>query len=216
MNPVDAGLIDLQQTDLNRYTWSSYPAQAGAPSNRPQWLAAERLMNSFGIADDSISGRRAFIAYVTERGLSLQLKNFSKDDAREWSMMERGWVHGCAEFREAMIALLEEQGPAPRAEAGGQQRDIGASAGQKALEKGLTVLRLERNDLIQLKKVDERKLLLAGWLRSYFPVSTRWCTEQPHMGHPSTNTRAWNFHQNPPQKWRAAKKKLVNIVDFFG
>ena len=74
LNPVDAGLLDLQRKDLSEYPWSSFSSQIGAPSKRPDWLQAERLISSCGIGVDTVAGRRAFAAYLKERGLSLQLK----------------------------------------------------------------------------------------------------------------------------------------------
>ena len=216
LNPVDAGLVDLQKDELDRYPWSSFQAQRSAPSKRPDWLVAGRLFSSFGIGADSVVGRRAFAAYVQERGLSLQLKKLSKEEAGAWRKMERGWVHGGAEFRKAMIAFLEEEGAANRAEAGDQKRDIGEAAAGQALDKGLAVFELKKSALRDLKKGDPRKLLLAGWLRSHFPVSTKWCAEALHMGHPSTNTRAWNFYQEPPRCWEPYKKKLLKIMELFG
>ena len=215
LNPVDAGRIDLQNEALKEYRWSSYPSMIVAPSKRPEWLAAERLMSSFGIGTDSRAGRRAFAAYVHERGLSLQLKEMSKVDSKEWRLMERGWVHGCADFRTAMLKLLKEGGQTV-SEASDQQRDIAQSAADKALDAGLESLNLDRDDLLSLKKGDERKLLLCGWLRNHFPVSTKWCCDTLCMGHTSTATRALHFYENPPRGWGKAKARLVKILDLFG
>ncbi len=216
LNPVDAGVLDLQEQRLKAYPWSSYPLMVGSPSKRPAWLIADRLLSSCGIAADSIAGRRAFAAYLKERGLSLQLKNMSKQDRWDWRAMERGWVHGRSDFREAMIALLEEHGQTSHVEAGAQKRDISQSKALRALEQGLQVLGLSRSELEQLKKGDERKLILGGWLRVHYPVSTKWCSEQLCMGHISTNTRAWNFYRNPPVRWKSEKKKLDKIIELFG
>lgn len=213
LNPVDAGLIDLRKRGLETHTWSSYPAQVGAPSKRPNWLQAQRLLNSLGIDTDGVAGRRAFAAKMKERGLSVQLKNMDEKDALAWKRMERGWVHGCHAFREEMVKLLEEggekKGPAPIAD---QRRDISQHAADQALRKGLKVLKLSRKTLVALKKQDERKLLLAGWLRAHFEVSAAWCAEQLHMGHASIITKAWHFYQDPPKDFRRVHQLLNEIL----
>jgi putative transposase len=214
LNPVDSGIIDLQQHDLKAYPWSSYPAQVGAPSKRPAWLHTRRLFSSLEIGSDGMAGRRAFAACLEERGLSLQLKHMDQVEAEEWRRMERGWVHGRAEFREAMIKLLAEgtgrQVPAPEAD---QRRDISQRAAQQALTEGLSALNLSRPSLTDLKKQDERKLLLAGWLRAHFEVSAAWCAEQLYMGHVSTITKGWHFYQNPPRSWLKNRKRLDAILE---
>jgi len=216
LNPLDAGVLNLQKQSLKAYPWSSYPLMLGSPSNRPTWFIANRLLSSCGIAAGSTAGRRAFAAYLKERGLSLQLKNMSKQDRQEWRAMEKGWGHGRSDFREAMIALLEEHGLTSHVEAGAQKQDISQSKALRALEQGLQILGLSRSELEPLKKGDERKYLLAGWLRVHNPVSTQWYSEQLRLGHISTNTRAWNFYRNPPVRWRREKVKLDKIIELFG
>ena len=216
LNPVDAGIVNLQQQNLEDYLWSSYPAYLRPPSQRPKWLHTHRLSRSCGIGSESRAGRRVFSAFVTERGLSLQLKNLSKEEAHEWSQMERGWVHGRAEFREAMVVLLKEQGKITRSIAGDQRRDIGASHAHVASDQALAMLGLRATELASLRKGDERKLLIAGWLRVHFQISAKWCADNLVMGHVSTVTRAREFYRHPPKKWGADKKKLDRILDLLG
>ena len=85
-----------------------------------------------------------------------------------------------------------------------------------AMEAGLESLNLDRVDLLSSKKGDERKLLLCGWLRNHFPVSTKWCCDTLCMGHTSTATRALHFCENPPRGWGKAKARLVKMLDLFG
>lgn len=212
LNPVDAGLVDLQQDDkgLSAWPWSSYPAQAGAPSGRPEWLVTERLFRSLGIYSDSPAGRRAFAAKLKARGLALQLKRLSEEEQAEWKAMEQGWVHGCEVFREAMVKLLDEQkgATARKGPPGQQRRDIGAQQALKALHQAMHLMGVQPGDLQQLRKGDPRKLLLAGWIRRHYPVSAQWCAKQLHMGHPSTITRAWHFYENPPDAWKKQQSVL--------
>jgi len=212
LNPVDSGMIDLQKESLDRYSWSAYQSYLLPPSKRPVWLKTDRLMKSVGIGKDSAAGRKAFGAYVKERGLSLQLNRLTPDDESEWKSMERGWVHGGAEFKEAMIKLLKDQDPLHKAPSGLQHRDVGEQEALSTLSRGMRVLGLSIDQLQTLKKCDERKLLLAGWIRHYFPVRSAWCSEYLVMGHVSSVTKAWNFYENPPETWMKDKEKLRKIL----
>ncbi len=216
LNPVEAGLIDLRKKNLEAYPWTSYASCLKSPAKRPQWLETKRLMRSFGIGSDSTSGRRAFAAYVKERGLSLQLKKLDSGEQREWKSMERGWVHGSAAFREAMIKLLKEQSKAERSIPGDQRRDIGESEAMSALHKGMEALGLVPGKLDKLRKRDESKLLLAGWLRRHFPVSAKWCSGQLAMGQATSITKVWYFYENPPRKWKKQKMALDQILKKLG
>ena len=212
LNPVDAGLIDLRQKNLETYPWTAYASYLKPPTKRPQWLQTERLMSSFGIGSDSASGRRAFAAYVKERGLSLQLRKLDSSEQREWKSMERGWVHGCAAFREAMINLLKEQSKAKQSIPGDQRRDIGESEAKSDLHQGMKALGLVPGKLDTLRKGDEYKLLLAGWIRRHFPVSAKWCADQLAMGHITSITKAWHFYEKPSKKWKKQKIALDQIL----
>ncbi len=205
LNPVDAGLMDVRTRELIDYSWSSFPAVVGAPSKRPDWLVVQRLLSSCGIDQDSISGRRAFSALVKNRALSLQMKKLSRAEAEEWRMMERGWVHGCREFRKEMLCLLEEQASASGLEDHQQKYEVAELNAQRVLVKGLSVLGLKQENLAEMKKGDKRKLLLAGWLRAHCPVSAKWCSQTLNLGHPSTNTRAMNLYLNPPSDLKNKK-----------
>ncbi len=213
LNPVDSGLIDLRKESLDRYSWSAYPSYLSPPSKRPVWLKTDRLMKSVGIGKDSAAGRTAFGAYVKERGLSLQLNRLTPDDESEWKSMERGWVHGSADFKKAMIELLKTQDPIHKAPSGIQHRDVGEQEALLTLQRGMRVLGLRADQLQTLKKCDERKLLLAGWIRRYFPVRSAWCSEHLVMGHVSAITKAWKFYENPPETRKKDKQKLEAIVE---
>ena len=60
--------------------------------------------------------------------MSVGSQEMSKVDSKEWRLMERGWVHGCADFRTATLKLLQEGGQTV-SEASDQQRDIHSTIG---------------------------------------------------------------------------------------
>jgi len=69
---------------------------------RAQWGRSACVVSD----DQSLKSRRAFAAYMELRHRSLALDELSSDEKSEWQQMERGWVHGCREFRERMGDLL--------------------------------------------------------------------------------------------------------------
>ncbi len=213
LNPVDARLVDPVKGELGDYPHSSYAWHLQPPSKRPDWFVASKLLSHFGIGSDSAKGRRAFQAFVQERALNLRLGKQNDQEKQDRRRMERGWVHGSQEFRKAMLDLLADGDVPSKGIADSEQRrDITEHAAADALSRGLSVLGLSGEGLPQLKKGDNDKLLLAGWLRQHFPVSARWCADRLYMGHVASVTRAWHFYQKPEKEWIRKKRKLAGIL----
>src|SRR6266853_4762428 len=59
LNPARAKLLSREQS-LRDFRWSSYPLYLSAPSKRPTWLQAGRLLGEWRIPKDSPSGREFF------------------------------------------------------------------------------------------------------------------------------------------------------------
>jgi hypothetical protein len=59
-----------------------------------------------------------------------------------------------------------------------------------------------------LKKGDERKLLLAGWIKAHYAVSNTWLAERLQMGHPAAASRAGSWYRRCPKPWHKAKAAL--------
>ena len=66
LNPARANLV-AADAPLQSFAWSSWPAYLLAPSKRPAWLRADRLLGEWGIPKDSPAGRRRLERALEER-----------------------------------------------------------------------------------------------------------------------------------------------------
>jgi hypothetical protein len=216
LNPAAAGLLDREQPDLKQYAWSSYPEYLLRPSERAGWLQVERVLQCHGVVADTPKGRRAFEADMSLAMWGVLQQRGREKWKREWAWYERGWLHGSATFRERMVAHLQDQheGRLMPVYDGEQRRSHMEAAAKDWLGKGLAALAVERKDLRDMPKGDERKLLLGGWLKKHFSVSNRWLSEQLHMGHPSRVSRAAGFYRDPSRRWRKLRRQLDKMLQF--
>src|SRR5579863_5558957 len=98
LNPARAGLLRPRDF-LADFPWSSYPAYLAAPSRRPLWLRADRLLGEWGIPKDSGAGRREFGARMEGRR--------QEETADEFKPVERGWCLGDEEFRQELLEQVD-------------------------------------------------------------------------------------------------------------
>ncbi len=213
LNPADAELVGIGK--LSEYPWSSYPLYLQPPSKRPEWLNPLAVLNACGIPNDSLKSRRAYRAYMDIRHQSLLMKTQDVTEQTAWKQMERGWMHGGAEFRKRMTECLEAQGKANLKSLVDveQKRDLNEAAAALVLQKCLEYFKLEYCDLARLPKSDSRKMLIAGLLRYHYPVRVEWVSQQLVMGHFTTVSRAMRFYDESEGEWAVEKK---NILKFIG
>ena len=207
-HPAEAGLVAAG--GLDRYPWSSYPLYLAPPTKRPDWLSVREVLRACGLPGDSSKSRRAFAAYMDLRHWALVLDKRSADERSQWRQMERGWVHGCREFRERMGELLLSEGKV--SEEREQKRDLGEAAARRVLVRCLDYFGLVSSDLPALAKSDPRKLLIAGLLRYHYPVRVRWVSEQLGMGHFTTVSRAMKFYDGAQGEWAEKKQRILRFI----
>jgi REP element-mobilizing transposase RayT len=211
LNPADAGVVSPGL--LKEYRWSSYPLYLLPRSKRPEWLSVLPVLQACGIASDTSESRRAYESYMNLRHQALALKEMDRDDALAWQRMERGWVHGSAEFRERMLGCLRESGKdLSHLVDRDQKRDLSENAAYAVLLQCLDYFCLQESELKTLKKSDPRKMLIAGLLRYHFPVSASWVSEQLSMGHFTTVSRAMKFFDAPTEDWIIAKCDILKFI----
>ena len=212
LNPADAGVV--KPGGLAEYLWSSYPLYLKPPSKRPDWMEVLNVLNTCGMPDDSLKSRRAYCAYMDLRHQSLTMKAMDAADQAEWGHMERGWMHGNAEFRKRMMACLEEQGKTHLKSLvdAEQKRDLGEASAQEVLQKCLRYFGIERDALYTLPKSDPVKMLIAGFLRYHYPVSVEWVSRQLVMGHFTTVSRAMRFYDEAEGEWAKEKKRILKFI----
>ncbi len=212
LNPADARIVELGE--LKNYPWSSYPLYLNPPSKRPAWLAVLPVLSACGIPSDSLKSRRAYAAYMDLRHESIMLERQSSEEMADWKHMERGWLHGGAEFRKRMMVCLEEQGKATLKSLVDkeQRRDLTEASAQIVLQKCLDHFRILPDELITMPKSDPAKMLIAGLLRYHYPVSVEWVSQQLAMGHFTTVSRSLRFYDNVEGEWKKEKQSILKFI----
>lgn len=212
LNPADAGLV--KPGKLAEYPWSSYPVYLEPPSRRPDWLVVREVLNACGMPDDSIKSRRAYRTYMDLRHQSVASRSLNAADQAAWSRMERGWLHGSAEFRKRMAECLEAQGKAHLKSLVDveQKRDLSEAAAQVVLKKCLDHFEIKPDELPRLPKSAPVKMLIAGFLRYHYPVGAEWVSKQLAMGHFTTVSRAMRFYDDADGKWAKKKQQILKFI----
>ena len=125
--------------------------------------------------------------------------------------------NGSSDFRERMMAYLEEQeGMVSRQDGiGEQKRDYSSHGASLALARGLKSYGLKASDLGSLSESDARKMILAGALKKHFSVSNSWISDQLAMGRRSTVTRAMKAYLTPTRKQKRERQKVVRILELL-
>jgi putative transposase len=108
--------------------------------------------------------------------------------------LRRGWYLGEATFRDRLLALVDKAKgvkPRQRRKADGLEKDHGEADAERLIglfgpKLGLTVAAVE---LAELRKGDERKVILATFLRHRTAVSADWIAKRLRKGHPGSVIR---------------------------
>jgi len=212
LNPAEAKLV--KPGELSNYPWSSYPLYLNPPSKRPDWLAVFPVLNACGIPDDSLKSRRAYQVYMDLRHQSLVMKTQDVAEQAVWKHMERGWMHGSAEFRKRMTNCLEEQGKGQLTSLvdAEQKRDLGEASASAVFQKCLDYFGMTPDDLRRLPKSAPVKMLIAGLLRYHYPVSADWVGRKLSMGHFTTVSRAMRFYDEVEGAWAKEKQQILKFI----
>ena len=190
LNPAEAGLAGKRSDQpLAGYCRSSFPFYVNAPRHRPAWLTVDEVLAHHQLTD-SISGRRQYRETLEGRARQVALDPKACLESEEHRGMERGWVHGSAEFRQQMVDFLESRasGDAPVYDAR-QKRDLTEQAVERVIARGSSFLEMDPSDLPLLKKSDRVKVLLAAYIKEHYPMSNRRISELLSMGHPTFISR---------------------------
>ncbi len=191
LNPAAAGLVGTSsEKPFGGYAWSSYPFYVNAPSQRPDWLAVDWVLQHHQLTD-TIQGRRRYREMMDIRAREASGDPDAFFDLEENKGMERGWVHGSKAFRQEMLERLE------RGESSGQKpvydalqkRDLTEKAVLKDIEKGCRFLEIKRSELALMRKGDVVKVMLAAYIKANYTLSNRRISELLSMGHPTYISR---------------------------
>ena len=185
LNPVRARIVSLDER-LFDYRWSSYRWYA-ATTGRAEWFEPRRVLGELDLPDTA-DGRRRYAERMRDRAVS-ELSN-EPSSARE--ELRRGWCIGGESFRERMLRLLENAGERMRGKSpvdGAIRQSYGEDAARRILACGLELFGMEREELPQLKKGDQRKLAMGAMIRKRTAVDNAWIARELHLGHVSRVSR---------------------------
>ena len=171
LNPARAKLV-AADAPLKSFAWSSWPAYLLAPSKRPAWLRADRLLGAWGIPEDSPEGRQRLEQALEERR--------GAEEGEEFTPIRRGWCLGEETFREELLTQMSER---MGAEHYGEERAETAEAqAELIIAEELKRGRWQEADLKTRPKGDSVKVALAARLRAETTMTVGWIAERLAMG----------------------------------
>jgi REP element-mobilizing transposase RayT len=189
LNPVRAHAVDLENGALTDFKWSSFPCYM-RPTKRPGFLTVKRVLASHGLGDDA-SGRSCYSKYMKRRILEIQHSSDPKEADEQWGKIRRGWAFGSDEFRLKVQDALNRAVSGKRRDSfmGEEIRRHDEREAEKLVQKGLICCGITEEDLSNLKKGDDRKKLIAWYIRKKTSVRVEWIAQRLQMGVPSNFSR---------------------------
>lgn len=182
LNPARAKKIKMRDGKLADYFWSSYPLYL-RPSQRPDWLAVDRVLGSQGLADDR-SGRDRYRQYMRKRVLEIACSDNPQEVDERWMKIRRGWCLGSDEFRNEMIELLDGSMEGKRRDSfcGDEVKQHDLLEAERLFNDGILKLNLFESDLSSFRKSDPRKKVIAWLIRKQTSVRNEWISRRLSMG----------------------------------
>lgn len=183
LNPVRARLVKPQEEGLESFSWSSYPQYLVSPRKRDAFLRTERVLGELGV-EDTVKGRRMYRESMDEFCTELLSRRERKAWDTEWKSIRRGWCLGSEDFRQKMEDLVDGalQGKRRKSFSGTSMVGHDQRRADQLIRVGSQTVGLEEAELGGLPKLDERKQVLAWWVRKQTVVGNRWLADRLHMG----------------------------------
>ena len=182
LNPARAHAFDLQAGSLSDFKWSSFCGYV-RPAKRPGFLVVKRVLESHGFLDDA-SGRSLYRNYMKKRVLEILHSSDPREADEQWRKIRRGWAFGSDEFRGRIQETLDTVVCGKRRDSfmGEEIRAHDETEAERLLRKGLNCCGLTEAELPGLKKGDERKKVIAWYIRKNTSVRVGWITTRLKMG----------------------------------
>ena len=161
-------------------------------------------------------GRKGYEAYMAGRVLELGLKRGRKELAKEWKAIRRGWYVGGTEFKERMLAMVEQPLRQGRSGSysGEAKRAHGEAEAERLLARGLAALGLAEGELAETRKGAWEKEVLAWWLCQHTTARRRWVSERLGMGDESRVTQAiGRLKRKGPPELERLKRRLEQVYE---
>lgn len=189
LNPARAHAFDLVAGSLTDFKWSSYFGLM-RPAKRPSFLSVKRVLSSHGLNDDT-SGRCRYRNYMKQRILDMVDSNDPMKADEQWQKIWRGWAYGSDEFRLRVQGVLDAAVSGKRRDSfmGEEIRMHDEQRAEQLVEQGLNRFGINEEDLRILKKGDDRKKVIAWYIRKNTSVRVEWITQRLKMGVTSNFSR---------------------------
>jgi REP element-mobilizing transposase RayT len=181
LNPVRAGICPV--SELKHYRWSSY-WYLHQPRRRSAFMDFTHMLDCVGGVKDTPRGRQKYADYLAW---------VAADDAvqRElaFEKMTRGWALGSKDFkREVLAEAIKESDPNPRGDGirfeGSELAEINELIWERVLERGLSVVKKTRDDIVREAKSVEWKVAIACALKRRTSAPNNWIADELNMGVP--------------------------------
>ena len=189
LNPARAHCFDLEKGRLTEFRWSSFCGYL-RPAKRSHFLTVDRVLGNHGFADD-VSGRSCYRNYMKKRILEISHSNDPMEADEIWRKIRRGWVFGTKEFCLKMRDAVEGAVCGKRRDSfmGEEIRLHDETEAESLFQLGLNHFGLVESDLLKMKKGDDRKKVIAWYIRKKTGVKVEWITRRLHMGTTSNLAR---------------------------
>lgn len=182
LNPARASKFDLEQGKLTDYKWNSFCGYMRL-GNRPDFLTTERVLHAHGFSDDP-GGRSRYRNYMKRRVLEILHSSGSKEADEQWRKIRRGWAFGSDEFRREIQDAIDLVVSGKRRDSfmGEEIRRHDEQEAEALFQHGLICCEIQEEDLSTLKKGDDRKKVIAWYIRKNTSVRVDWITRRLKMG----------------------------------
>ncbi len=215
LNPARAGLWAGDRRRLADYPWSSFvPFVCGR--KLPVWLVRKRVFAALELADEGVSARARYRAYLERRAAEVAGGQLTDADEEEWRSVRRGWYIGDEAFGEQLqeridLAVRGRRRDSYRAE-GLRRHD--ERAAEEALQRACETLNVTVNSVYALRQNDPLKQAIAWWVKSRTVIPDRWICERLEMGNRVNVSRAVRaFRQASDATRRRLRARLYKCTD---
>jgi hypothetical protein len=184
LNPGRAGLVDGAEKSLLDFHWSSVAKGfALPPSKRPNWLAAELVLDLCG-EDDTVAGRRRFVerldGFVRSEQSDPQIGEVPLS-----KQFERGWYWGSQDFRERLLKRIGKLVPKKsrnyRSRSAGPAKDHGEKRALEIIVEACAHYGMSKGELRTIRRGDWKRASVAWALAKETGVPHAWIAEQLNL-----------------------------------
>ena len=187
LNPVRAHLTGTDgKLALRDFAWSSSCYLTVSPKKTPDWLNIGRMVEAHTGRKDGQSARAAYLQYLQLRGLDECTAGGKSDADKEeaYRQLRRGWYMGAAEFRDELQEKIDAQLSGLRRDSivGEARRLHDEREAERLLFEAARIVGLDLDKKELFKKNDERKEVIAWFLRKKTVMGLDWIARQLGMG----------------------------------